>query len=59
MIEWISIEDSLPNSSGDYLAFSKSTGVAWMIFSDLQGFVSGDEYILDVTHWMLLPEPPK
>lgn len=75
MGEWISVKDRLPElelaeaKANDIdilrcLAFIKNrraqngayVGQAWF---DGEYFIDSDCIILDVTHWMPLPEPPK
>lgn len=58
MSEWISCSDTLPEHSGEYLTYNPSSvylkvGVTTRFESEWEnsnGFI---------THWMLLPEPPK
>ena len=63
--EWISVNDRLPEENGRYLTASKRWGDKIVVF-DLWfdgGFwyidEEGDVFYFEVTHWMLLPEPPK
>lgn len=61
-MEWISVKDKMPDENEwIYLGNSNYQLVTWGVF--LNGkFVNPDlNYfeILDVTHWMPLPEPPK
>ena len=63
-MEWISIEDSLPEKGRDVLVYSRSWGIVrdrydmtlpngTVIFNGTR-----QEYREDVTHWMPLPDPP-
>ena len=64
--EWISVEDRLPEETGEYLIIDKS-GVMYLApySSRYRAFNATDEddgdrwRIKDTTHWMPLPEPPK
>jgi hypothetical protein len=57
--EWISVEDRLPDKSGDYIAasnfFSWAGGVGCATYIDSLGSwaIKGE-----VTHWQELPPPP-
>lgn len=64
-MEWISVKDGLPE--GECLCISTKNGashneylVGW-ITKLYEGYVceSDDVIMYDVTHWILLPEPPK
>lgn len=60
-MEWISVEDRMPNIEDEYLVVSFSGVVTTMDWMDSE-WVSNifpDEKITTVTHWMPLPEPPK
>lgn len=70
-MEWISVEDRLPNKNNYVLAFVDSfvwVGKQIKILSP-RGFANGKWIVADwdtgnyihynVTHWMPLPEPPK
>lgn len=55
MMQWTSVNDSLPEASGPYLVYyaEGGQGVRWFE----QGFnIPPDK---NITHWMPLPEPPK
>jgi hypothetical protein len=63
--EWISVEDRLPEKSGDYLTYHKhgSCGVIYYN-ADIKlwnVYYSDDvrNAIRSITHWMPLPEAPK
>ena len=58
-MEWISINDRLPNSPGHYLAVAD-----WMGVVEKAEFDGTSQWNVSfggssVTHWMPLPEPPK
>jgi len=58
-MEWIRVEDRLPDTRGDFLVYDNYTLIAWAFFSSEKRWVSGDEFLNNVTHWMPLPPPPK
>jgi len=70
-MEWIDINDSLPEKGIKVLGFSNDAGETWMsiIIHDPYAAYDGTEVIfqndeprvsnISVTHWMPLPEPPK
>lgn len=60
MSEWISIDDGLPDSfDSEVLAYSSGV-VYYCTFNGRFEHLGIDSlYIIDVTHWMYLPEPPK
>ena len=65
-MEWISVEDCLPEKGQRVIGFGEEVGVFSSIihlnvdgvwkFSDSNAIVSFCDFI---THWMPLPEPPK
>ena len=63
--EWISVEDRLPEKSGYYLVFTDIGRIALLAYSKkYQAFNAHDdsyseEYVIPVTHWMPMPNPPK
>jgi len=68
MMEWISVEDRLPESSGNYLCSMGGLIEKLWYFKGLQRFkmIGGAEnkymeqmYSSAVTHWMPLPNPPE
>jgi hypothetical protein len=52
-MEWISVEDRLPEEGDVVLTFSKNGGRAVRKFDNGQF-----GYYDDITHWMPLPDPP-
>lgn len=64
--EWISVDERLPEENGRYLvnvnishlAFENLFMVAIMAYGISHGFYLFND-TEKVTHWMLLPEPPK
>lgn len=57
-MEWISVEDKLPEESADYLV--------WVNNFDCEPYIRIEGYLGDfgftrktITHWMPLPDPPK
>ncbi len=61
--EWISVEERLPETDGEYLTFNGLIYYLLNFNASLRLWnVSNDNVstaIRDVTHWMPLPEPPK
>ena len=70
MNEWISVEDRMPINTDNILAFNGYGGVGeydimyytvhskihkWAFYYDYDR----SEEIVEITHWMPLPEPPK
>lgn len=69
MGEWISVEDRLPPIDTEVLVLSHGNmsvcslirpdkETADVVWEDAYGYWD-DEGVASVTHWMLLPEPPK
>ena len=57
MNEWISVQDKLPDKSGDYLVFCRNHNfVTISYFRGKSQWAKCNKYI---THWMPLPESPK
>ena len=62
--KWISVEERLPEKSGDVLCYKKN-GISVLPYSHKhKAFNAYDssysaEYVIPVTHWMPLPKPPK
>ncbi|MDP3561744.1 MAG: DUF551 domain-containing protein [Legionellaceae bacterium] len=64
--EWISVEDRLPEESGQVLGIMKDTFAIYVCHYSLSRklflvYGAGSDSISDmrVTHWMPLPSPPK
>lgn len=64
-MEWISIEDRLPEKDGFYLVYAKSYNAFFPDVS-IQEYVreigfTYDRYLSEdsITHWMPLPKPPE
>lgn len=63
-IKWISVDDRLPEKSGEVLVYKPNymcvldysrKHQAFNAFDDLESV----DYAIEVTHWMPLPKPPK
>jgi hypothetical protein len=62
--EWISVKNRLPNETGRYLCAYLMDGCIFyndrLFDKERSGeFQHGFQTTQDVTHWMLLPEPPE
>ena len=63
--EWISVKDRLPEAGGYVVCIAKrspfSRFMPMVARIEKNGWVNPitEQYILEVTHWMPLPEPPK
>ena len=63
--EWISVDDKLPEKSGYYLVFADNGRREVLSYSKkYQAFNAFDdayseEYVIPVTHWTPMPNPPK
>ena len=62
--QWISVDDRLPEEDDYYLCCIKSSLFPDRVYIDILecdkgSFEEGHIYTDTVTHWMLLPEPPK
>lgn len=58
-MEWISVEDRLPDRAGDILSYHSDWGVQLSHYNGGSDFISTGLYYTEATHWMPLPEPPK
>ncbi len=61
-MEWISVEDRLPDTIGSYLIYRKNkeyNTIAWAFFNSDKMWAADNNFYEGVTHWMPLPEPPK
>ena len=63
--EWISVEDRLPEVGGYVVCIAKenpfSRFMPMVARIEKNGWVNPmtEQYISEVTHWMLMPDPPK
>lgn len=67
-MQWISVNDQLPEEGKNVLVFSGMIDVnnipiyeiaTYRIFNNGSCFVTGPYSLSDITHWMPLPQPPK
>lgn len=62
-MKWISVDDRLPERDTDVLVFGEhmNTQVGFLFSSNELWFLTlmDMDEIVDVTHWMPLPEPPE
>lgn len=61
-MEWIDVNERLPEESGVYLVFTEIFGIGTDRYKDSGlGFWTLEYPVKEdrVTHWMPLPEPPK
>lgn len=61
---WISVEDKLPEKSGDYLAFTEKGIFMVLSYSEIHRAFNAYDWCENITpirctHWMPLPEPPE
>ena len=64
MLEWISVDDGLPEDWADVLALSRYGFLETAVYTGVSGkwrtAWNGDTLEMDsITHWMPLPQPPK
>lgn len=68
MKDWISVNDRLPEKDVNVLCYTHGDIVEGYLCSndnvfkpeiDCIGYMQNDVMVIDVTHWMPLPEPPK
>lgn len=62
--KWIPVTERLPEEGGRYLCYVKSFAFKGAFYTtimhyDKYGFVEGNIYTDDVTHWMPLPPDPE
>ena len=63
-VEWISVDDRLPEESGEYLTYHNgyymtlSYSARHKMFNASDDLAKANSAVLTVTHWMPLPEPP-
>ena len=64
-MEWISVNDRLPEKSGEFLCSTKEASIYVGFYKKHHNifyvYGAGSDPIGDIkfTHWMPLPEPPK
>ena len=66
-MEWISVEDRLPEKDGEYLVFANDIVSSFMVVRHLKThrrkrWIDDDgfsDWPPIVTHWQYLPPPPK
>lgn len=58
-MEWISVEDRLPEIGERVLAFDNEYGVQIMWLNQREKWEMPVRFADSATHWMPLPEPPK
>ena len=59
-MEWINVEDRLPEGIGSFLAFWENCYIGMLFFnSDKEWYEMWEQKKYKPTHWMPLPEPPK
>lgn len=57
MDEWISVKDRIPEKNDRYLVYFSNIEPYYAI--GFSSFYNGEWNHFHITHWMLLPEPPK
>ena len=66
--EWISVDERLPDESGEYLAYTNRGNCSTLSYSARHKMFNAFDclskkfakgYHIDVTHWMPIPEAPK
>ena len=57
--EWISVMEMEPEITGWFLTFGPQRKTAVVHFDSDGVWSDEDDYNIDVTHWMPLPQPPK
>jgi hypothetical protein len=64
-MNWISVEDRLPEKADRYLVALEFDGAIVVDFDDYEEFREGWDWLRyydiepPITHWMPLPEPPE
>ena len=65
--EWISVDERLPEKSGDYLTYHNGV-ISALMYSKRHKLFNAEDTLdekfskancIEVSHWMPLPEPPK
>jgi hypothetical protein len=61
MGEWVSVDDNLPKKTGNVLCCNAKNGVVatGLYLKYIDGGGKWGDSVNNLTHWMLLPEPPK
>jgi len=62
-MEWISVEDRLPDTVFDFVLAYADGAMSTVGFSGINGFyevypIKTQLILADITHWMPLPKPP-
>jgi len=57
--EWISVDDALPEKEGQYICHFSDAVIETFYYEPEDKFKQWGVHNVVVTHWMLLPEPPK
>lgn len=62
-MEWISVNDRLPDSTFDFVLCFADGAMSTIAYSSGNGFyevypIKVQLVVEDITHWMPLPEPP-
>lgn len=64
-MEWISVNDRLPEKAGEYLTYTAKGSYLVLFYSakhklfNVRDYFTCYENAIKCTHWMSLPEPPK
>jgi len=68
-MKWISVEDELPEETGNVLVFANDIVNSWVevvnayICPEYENLIweqlDGEDYPAIITHWMPLPAPPQ
>lgn len=61
-MEWISVEDRLPDTIGDFIIYDAGLNhIAWSFLNSNKRWVAWghNSFYENVTHWMPLPELPE
>lgn len=61
-VEWISVDDRLPDKDGVFIVALEESGYENLVYFDVRQYVDGKWLNIPnkftVTHWMPLPDPP-
>lgn len=58
-MNWISVDDRLPEEEGTYIVATKNGGVTMTHYHKNHNRFSSTRLNKLITHWMYRPEPPK